>query len=778
MIRASDVAVATTGRPAAATSNRIMWLVWLLAGLGLVLSLVRGPLLKPRPLEPLAHEAEWFTGGFRPGGTYTSTDDSALPTRLRHIGSWVDGDAWQGTATTRWVPVQARPIAVFVAGYPRHRGCSLTAEFRTGTQAIVRIAFLHDNPREGWNEWRFTPPAGATALRIVAKDHASDNAGWLAFSEPVVAPSDRFAAAFMGAQVFTTVALSLVLVFGPGLLLQRLKLSGEARLALLLGAGPLVLVIGALVIWAGGGVVRSHYLGFAFTTGCWAALGWALYRFPPRITRSAGTVLAIAALIVIATAAKATYAGGPENELYGGTISRTLEVGDRSDARISFHVVQTVGRHMAPWNPTAEGYFSPWTFFSRGPLAGLTAVPVSLATSGRPPVAMPDQVWTPFDTTGFAAYRIVLMTLASGVLLALFAVLVPFVGERWAVIGAGLLALCPFVVHDVMFTWPKWEATAWVLVAFLFAHRGRGLVAGIMLAVGFLYHPLAGLWAPWIALWAARGWRTRPAAALTQAVAVAVGVGILAGGWMLAGKLAPHLATSTDAGQLGFLGYFRQADNAPAHWASWWQSRWMNFANTFLPGWLIGHYAYRLDSVYGPITGVTKFSYSWWNTLPFGMGLVLWAVSLVACLRAARRMTGSVLVLLVGPALLLIAYWGATALGLMRECGHPLFVAIAGVTVVVLARHGGRLARFVAHPVFPWLQLPGVLAMLWLTTLLNPHPPTLRFAGLDPAYLAINGAALVAAAWVLSRYRKAALAEPAAKPVTNTSATPPEPTFG
>jgi hypothetical protein len=80
--------------------------------------------------------------------------------------------------------------------------------------------------------------------------------------------------------------------------------------------------------------------------------------------------------------------------------------------------------------------------------------------------------------------------------------------------------------------------------------------------------------------------------------------------------------------------------------------------------------------------------------------------------RSARRSLPAVVLLVVGRALLMCAYWGADATGLMRECGHPLIVAVVGITCVGLAQKPGRLAALVVHPVFPWLQLPETLFML------------------------------------------------------------------
>jgi hypothetical protein len=104
---------------------------------------------------------------------------------------------------------------------------------------------------------------------------------------------------------------------------------------------------------------------------------------------------------------------GPQGELYASTISRTLEVGDRSDSRISFEVTQLVARGEGPYSPLARSLFRPYNFSSRGPLPGLAASPVVLLAGGRPPAQRPDNPWLPFDPQGFMAYRLAMMSSTS-----------------------------------------------------------------------------------------------------------------------------------------------------------------------------------------------------------------------------------------------------------------------------------------------------------------------------------------------------------------------------
>lgn len=740
-------------------------LLWIVGGFALVLGLFRAPGFErqagaraPRPADA------WCTGGFSPRGVFPAVDAEWLPANSEFVGSW-RADDWQGEAATPWLPVPARRVRVWVAGYPQREGCFLRVEFRGAGGAVSTVACDLADPRETWAPWDFAAPARATELRIVAQDHAAGPTGWLAFSKPAPRPAKWGGVVFMAAQVLTTFALTLVLLWGPGLLWGPRETSETARAIGLLGFGPLLLAVGGVLAWLGGGMVAPKVLGFGFVAGEWIALGVALWRrrgvLP--IGRRHAQAIAVSALCALAAIARAADSDGPEGELYGGLIARTLAVGDRSDSRISYYIPQIVQQHVAPASVEAERYFTPWNFFSRGPLAGLAATPIVFATGGEPlgPEPWPAEAttfhrWQRFDPTGFAAYRIVLMTLASMVIVALFAALAPVVGETWALLGGGLLALCPFGLHEVMFTWPKLAATTWVLVSFRLSHERRPLGAGVALAVGFLFHPLAALWAPWLAWWSAgrsaqstRGWAS-------AAARYTAGFGVVALPWIALGSLPPQLAESVHAGQAGFFAFFKLAAYAPATWETWWHARATNFANTFVPLWLHAFQADNagLSSIHAPSGAAVRFAFGWWNTLPLGLGLGVWALALIALCRAGRRLAGGLLCLVIGPALWLTAYWGAFVTGLMRECGHPLLAAVIGVFVVALAKNAGRLARLVAHPLFPWLQLPETLAMLWLTTCLNPHQPGVEGRALNPLFLALNLAALAAAAWILARVRR------------------------
>lgn len=761
-------------------------LIWIAAGVAVllgsirdrVLALVSDATLVPR-FETTA--GAWFAGGFRVNGAYPTTEAGALPPNVPHSGSWLDTDEWQGETATVWFAAKQRSVRVGVAGYPQLPGCQLRAEFRTAEGAMSRLDCAIANPRERWGIWKIDLPRGAVAFRLLAEDHNAGHAGWIAFSHPFTSWKSEVTTAYQFAQVGTTTALALLLIWGPGLWWATRRhedgrtgsIDADAdhpswawHAVTLMGAGPLVLAVVGLVGWTASGQLSPQTAGKLAVVLIWSALGLAFARrgFELALRRDLRRVLAIVALVTVAVVAKSSYSGGPKGELFGGTVSRNFEMADRIDSRYSFYVVQAAAHHWSPIAVDAEKLFAPWTFFSRGPLAGLTVAPVVFATNGRPPKAAPEDRWSPFDATGFAAYRIAMIALAGSIVVAVFVLLVPLAGSTWAWIGAGLLALSPFGLHEMMFTWPKWVATSWLTLSFVFAHARRPGAAGLMLGIGFLFHPLVLLWSPWVGAWAAaRGGRgVTPFAKTLLQFGAAAAVIVLP--WMALGAVAPHLSTTPLPGQIGFLQYWARADWHIATWDSWWRTRWMNFANTFVPLHVYlsptSYHHPKLSSAYEVSGPLVRFSQVWWNSLPFAMGLGLWALSLAAIGRGLRTFVFATGLFVILPALFITAYWGMDPLGLMRECGHPLFVTLIALTCVVAAR-GGWLANVLLHPAAPWLQLPETLLMLWLTTFVNPGALAVDNDGANAAYFTIHVTALAAAAWILVRARRNAVAAPA-----------------
>jgi len=734
------------------------WIIYALALLAPFIGSHGFDRIWPRVLRSVAGDGAALSDStFASPGVYGATDPRGLPPRLDTRGSWVDGDAYQGTHDTGWYQAKSR-FTVLLAGYPALAPNRLELEIRSATGATQLIRYDGPNPGETWRAWELTLPTGTTTFRIRAVDASSAAYGWLAFSEPFV----DFAAVprrlWPLLQLTTTTCLALVLLYGPGWwwLQSRPRAPGDLALAII--AGPLLVGLLGLACWLCGGAIapaigaRTGVITFLVVLG---VLVWRL-RPPAPLPAPAGIVIAVGTLLVGFAVAKANLSIGPAGELFGGTVSRTLAVGGHSDSRTSYHIVQLVAHHAGPFSAEAESYYSPWSFANRGPLGGLIAAPVVLSLGGDPRPDAVNQTWQPFDPYGFATYRItqiVLASLAGWAVLGAAATILP---TTWALFAAIVALLAPFFVHELYFTWPKLATAGFVLAAFVLAHTRRPFAAGLTLGLAYLLHPLALFSIPFLGLWLlSRAWRETPRwRRLAAPARFAAGVLPFVIPWVLLGRFAP-LRTGS---QTVFLDFFRLSNGKLESAASaWWLSRWDNFANTFVPFHLfsVDRTHESINSVYALSDPWVQAAFLYWNTLPFAIGLPAFALLLAAILTACRRAPGIMLLTFFGPSLLMIVYWGAASSGMMRHCGHVLFVSFIVLGVWSLHTHGGgwrdrALSAFLHPACFAWRGVE-IALMAFGTTLLHARPHWSGPLGWNDALsLAFAVACLIAAVILLA----------------------------
>jgi hypothetical protein len=496
-----------------------------------------------------------------------------------------------------------------------------------------------------------------------------------------------------------TTALAITLVLGPGIVLRA-----QRGVRLGLGFLPLpglgLLVVTALVAWALADVVEPWLV-------CLLVLGPVLAWMPLGVLRAGATellepeerrALLMVGCVLGLAVAKALWSISPVGELFAGTISRTLEVGGRSDSRIPFHVVQLVANGTGPFSELGASYFSPFDFSSRGPLAGLASAPIVLSAGGRPPTTMPDQPWTPFDPQGFMAFRIAVMTFACTAFLSLWTLIRSLGGQRAARFGLLLAATTPFLVHEVWFTWPKLLAASFVLLAAVSLIAGHPLRAGLLAGIGYLVHPGALLFIPVlcaIALWPLVGARLR-VPRLKPAALVLVGALICLVAWRLVN--GSHYTQSDFFDYLTLAGY-----GEPATFENWLSSRLESVRNTLVP--LTPFFLTDdLDTnvVRDTSPKVIYFFFQYWIALPFGIGIVFFPLLLVGIWKAARRWTWAVFVTIVVPLLAFGIYWPFRE-GLLRENLQAWVLALIAVIALEQRQEG-----------FAWLRSRLIRAVLAL----------------------------------------------------------------
>jgi hypothetical protein len=519
-------------------------------------------------------------------------------------------------------------------------------------------------------------------------------------------------------RIVATSALVIVLVFGPGLALAAARSGPRPRLGFLPLPGMAFLALVGGVAWglgAGLGWIHPRIVCAAMVGPVLVALPVAFWRgrrdelLAPEEWR---VLLLVAGAFGIALG-RALWSLDLPGELYAGQIYRTLEVGDRPDSRISFHIVELVANGETPYGTAATSYFSPYTFSDRGPLAGLASAPIVLLTGGKPPVVIGTPPWTPFDPQGFMAYRLAMMTFASTCFLSLWTLVRRLAGGRAAHFAALLAVTTPFLVHEVWFTWPKLLAASLVLLSAVSLIDARHVRAGLLLGVAYLVHPLALLSLPalgLLALWPLVGARLRRPQ-LGSLLMFVVGAGACLLLW--------RLVNGHNYTQNGFLNYITQAGatntlmHIPVTLTLWLDDRFVSVANTLFPLRLffLSSMNQDVNSALQPCfplcsggsPAIEHFFFQYWNTLPFGMGIVFYPLLLVSLWRALRRWPWAVTATVIVPFLAFAIYWGGAATGLLREGMHVWVLTL--VAVVAIEQHASG---------FAWMRSRVVRALLTL----------------------------------------------------------------
>ena len=540
-------------------------------------------------------------------------------------------------------------------------------------------------------------------------------------AEPA-APHDAGEQALDLVRIVCTLALALSLLLGPGV---AWRVMGFADRPLSLGFLPLpglvMMIGGGVVAWALANTIDPRAVCFLlFVPVLCGLFGILLWAGPREVfDRDERRVLVVVGCVLGLAIGRALWSLGPEGELYTGTVSRTLEVGDRSDSRISFHIVQLVARGEGPYSELARSLLKPYNFSSRGPLSGFGASPVVLLAGGRPPDGRPGEPWLPFDPQGFMAYRLAMMSFATVAFLALWDLVRRLAGRDGAYLAVLLAATTPFLVHEVWFTWPKMLASAMVLLAAICVIYRRPLHAGLLSGFGYLIHPgvllavptlgLIALWPLWRARW------NRPR--IRQGLLLAAGLAVFLVAW--------RVVNGRHYDQSGFLDYFLKTGpgGVPGFGVDWVVSRLESLGNTLVPLLLPIADAHNaaINVVRGSSPPVIHFFFQYWNTLPFGVAIVFLPLLVVALWRAGRCWPWPVTACVIVPFALFTAYWGSADSGMMREGLQAWTLTLFAVIACEQAAGGFGWLRSTPVRVLLVLRVVEVLAMAMVPTVATRH---------------------------------------------------------
>lgn len=638
------------------------------------------PLTSINPKEPAISGSEAFGQDLVVPGIASTVRGVEL------YGSRREGDKSTGVVQTRWY--QPKPsFYMLLAGFPNGTRGNIYLELNTRTGSRRQNLHFDEDP----NYWRLQKirlqdARDVISFRVVAADTSTVSMGWLGFSQPFTIQSqDTLEAQKQLLLVILCIPACLVGFIGPGLIFRAGSRQAISPVWLVL-PGILAMILLGLFAWKGPENISPAIISRIGLVTIALLAGYELIKHPLTsiTTHTERRVLGLMVLLVVLAVAKATYSLGPSGELYRGSVTRTLEVGERADSRIPYEVVEIIALRKGAYSEIATALFSPWNFSHRGPLAGMAASPIVLASGAQVPAVMPSDPWTPFDPEGFAAYRIAVVVVSASSLVFVFALGRLFLDEKWSLFAFFVAAAAPFTIHELFFTWPKIAAASFVLLAVSFLKRRHPLFAGLAVGMGYLFHPSALLWVPFLLLSIPLleplpdlNGSARMFAWTKRAALACVGLAFWLVLWRIINR--DHFE------QAGFFGYVHQAGLLPVTIGNWLWFRLLSATKTVVP--LFVFLFYRTDPDLIPIGGTTQpwvqFVDQYWCTLPFACGFFFYFVVLRIAVTAARRAALWIAVIFVPAFLLFVAYFGAPNSGLMREGLHAWFLALLIFCVVI-----------------------------------------------------------------------------------------------
>src|SRR5579859_7486948 len=213
---------------------------------------------------------------------------------------------------------------------------------------------------------------------------------------------------------------ALCFVLGPGFAVRRFVAPRSLlnNLAFVWVPGGLYLAAVGITAWLLAFAVDPQVVATALLAPVPLILLWSASRPEDGcpVRRDEWPVLLLVLCLLAIGVGRAAWSQGPVGELYGGTVSRTLDATNRPDSRIQYNVVLLVANGLAPYGEISTSLFAPYNFYARGPIPGLGAAPVVLAGGATPKIqlaghkitapaveaALAQNPWEPFDAQGFA----------------------------------------------------------------------------------------------------------------------------------------------------------------------------------------------------------------------------------------------------------------------------------------------------------------------------------------------------------------------------------------
>lgn len=324
-------------------------------------------------------------------------------------------------------------------------------------------------------------------------------------------------------------------------------------------------------------------------------------------------------------------------------------------------------------NEKSEEFFGVWGLGARGPLVpfGINAILQSFGFGADNTLL---NVTWPIGNRGQHLAKIYGWILNSLVVFGVMGFLRQLKADRlvW-VTTLTWVGLAPVVMINVVFVWPKLLATYYLLMLTGSAKQENYRVAGLMMALAWLSHPVGALFIPAAVVYiyliqADRSWvKASRNVILTTLVCI---ITVLP--WLYF-KMA--ILKSADP----FMGYFLGGGDglvAASDFGAWLKVRWNNLWYTLVP------FAFFKDGlmkvwVYGPLNEPLRWFTQYAKALPGELGFSCFITAYLALFRFEKNNQSSAMIwLIVSAFMVMLVFWGYSGDGLGRNSLEPLVIFI------------------------------------------------------------------------------------------------------
>ena len=628
-----------------------------------------------------------FSGGCDPGRSSTLSPRSDF--LFSAISYCEGGDAAKERIS---ITLPAKKLAKFdfySAGHADGKGVRLELVDMEGRHIKIPVYITG----ESWSPLSVHLPADWPQTGRITITMIDDSDAWASWAGISIAKRSATTYYFSNYALFLAkTGLILIIIFLPGLAWKTARTDLSAGLVPL--PGMLLLTLAGLAMWvlpAGSTNLIKNLLQFAYVI-IFIFLAFKYLRGVKSNTKvfcenGCWTPILLFLLVFLQALAVGINPLPIAQEIRSNGQMPGRMIASPPDHGIPFQTARYMNHHYDGIQNSKE-YFGDWTVTSRGPLVplGINSLFSLFNVQSEPPAHAEDMKAWPTPSTGEDVARIYGWILNALVILGAFELLNRLkVSKSKRNLALAWLSLSPLVIINTVYLWPKLLATYFFLLAIASIINRRNFIAGTLMGLAWLSHPVGALMIPAVGLFVLfrkpLTWHVyQYKEGFRSGTVYVIGIAVCMLPWLLY-KL--HLGYS-DA----FLSYVLAGGHGTDRAASlvdWLYSRASNFWLTLSPGAFF-YSKYMHEWLYGALSDPLRWSIQYAKTLPGGLGLSCFILAYSALISdPLTRLHANIRnYILIAGFFVMIVFWGYSSDGLGRNSLEPVTALIIVFSVASL----------------------------------------------------------------------------------------------